>query len=444
MNEIQNKTWSDCKHPLIISSSGGNGHLIAAQSLIEQLSLTSLPQHLEILPPQFKFPLNQILIALSRMYHHPHYGRWLAKISPVSLPHADDILTEMQTLKYRQSQQKPYLDFMLDLQPHGFILTALFNLIQKQSHGPSLHHLTYHQALLDKCSSTHIKQQLQQVLQHALTQHRPFDTILMTQPIGLKAIAQTVFDYNQARASLTQQYQCEIPPLFIHQFLTDIPGTQALHYLQAINHLPAELQQLLILHCMQLEELASGITAAKLAQLNFYNPKDLPIIRKAFKQNTLEPQQSNKKTASIMLSSAQGDLTAQYLENLVNLNFEQFLIIGELAASSQTKINTIAKDSGKLINYCGFVASNNLVQILQSSDCILLKGGGMSLMELSAIDLKPNALICLHQPQTDTGLTLGWEQGNMTWFLQHCRKKNQAVICCNPHQVTAQILSARL
>ena len=145
-----------------------------------------------------------------------------------------------------------------------------------------------------------------------------------------------------------------------------------------------------------------------------------------------------------MLSSAQGDLTAQYLESLINLNYEQFLIIGELAASSQTKINSIAKESGKIINYCGFVASNSLVQILQSSDCILLKGGGMSLMELSAIDLKPNALICLHQPQTDTGLTLGWEQGNMTWFLQHCHNKNQAVICCNPHQVTTQILSTGL
>ena len=115
-----------------------------------------------------------------------------------------------------------------------------------------------------------------------------------------------------------------------------------------------------------------------------------------------------------------------------------------MSESSQTQLDTIAKDSGKTINYCGFVASNDLVQILQSSDCILLKGGGMSLMELSAIELKPNSLICLHQPQTDTGLTLGWEQGNMTWFLQHCHNKNQAVICCNPHRVKEQILSARL
>lgn len=427
--------WHQTKHPLIISSSGGNGHLIAAKSLVDKLQLqnSSLPQQLLFTPSQFTFPLEKVLFKLSQYYHHPHLGKILAKISPIELPHPKLIQQEIKRLKILQKIQRPYLDYMLDLQPDGFILTALFNLSQQKAHGPSLHHLTYHQNILDKYSKVKMQKKLEQILLHAIAEGKPYDFILMTQPMGLEGIAELVFQYNLNIQTLEQKYQIQIPKLYLHQFFTDIPSPQAFHYLRPIQHLPMEYRQHLVLHSMAVVNHQNGMKNLKDLAINFYQPTELPIIRQDFKQKKLRKHQQVKPgSATIMLSSSNGDLSIDYLKVLLELPFQECNIIGELSRKHQAIIKNLKANTDKDINLCGYIQAKALAKILDTSQCIVLKGGGMSLMELAALGCSKDRIICLHQSKKKNELSLSWEDGNNAWFKTYCKQHQQQVVNVHP------------
>jgi effector protein SdbA len=429
----QTSDWFLCQNPLIISSSGGNGHLIAAQSLIEQLQVTplSLPQHLLTTPSQFSLPLEKILFKLSELSHHPKYAKLINKICPIKLPKPRLIRQEIESLKAHQAKNRVYLDYMLDLQPEGFILTALFNLIQRTSHGPSLHHLTYHQPILDRCSQPKMQKKLTDILMHGIHNQKPYDIILMTQPMGLQGICEVVYNYNQQIPLLQEKYQLKLKKLEIHQFITDIPSPKAIHYLRPLQKLESRYQSQLHVHCMECPTNAPLNTS----QTYFYSPEKLPIIRQAFKQSIPHNGNNIDATATIMLSSSNGDLTINYLNVLSKFKFKKIMVVGELTPAQQEKIKQIqTKIPGEVI-LCGYVQAPKLAKILQGSDCIILKGGGMSLMELAALKSTKKRLICLHQNHIEAGLSLSWEDGNNAWFVHHYEAKKEKVVLTNPHQL---------
>lgn len=439
MTIINSESWLKSKQPLIIATSGGGGHIIAAESLISQLEhqKSLVPYHYFAPPEPIKFSLSSIIQWACRVYHHARFNHWVKKLLPLSLPSPEELTQELNHLlqKKQQAPQK-YIDFMLDIQPNGYVFTALFNYLQKNGDACSLHRITQQQYWLDKIYKQHVHQKIWQLLIHGLTTHKPYDALIITQPIGLAAIVQTINQYNKKRQELTKQFDINIPELFIHLFVTDIAYCSAQHYIKPLNHMTTISKQHLIIHTLDLG-FDNQILEKKHATKVFrYIPQNFPIIRSSFKQssnekflpvlnlkNSILPLSLDQKVASIMLSSSQGDATLRYLETLIDLEFHHIIIVGPVNYKLESEIQALQTvHSFKTKIYTpGFTDAETLSKIFKQSQLIVLKGGGLSLMELAAFPMKPDGLIFIHELHSSDGAGLIWEQGNINWFKNYCR-----------------------
>jgi effector protein SdbA len=457
MTIIKPHSWSQSQRPLIIASSGGGGHIIAAESLIETLKRnhTDILTYPSYQKPSFKkLSLASLIQKGSEIYHHKWGLKNFKKILPVMMPTPEELLNEMEQLFQKNNLPKNYIDFMLDLQPNGFTFTALFNLLQKTGHASSLFHFTECQNWIDKISQKNVEDKVFQILLEAASKHMPYDTIISTQPIGIPAICKAMVKYNLERQTLENIYQIELPELFMHIFITDIPHKSAKHFFQPIEKLNYLEKKNLTLHMLDLHKENCFLEKKHANTICRYTPETYPIIREAFRKNHPEniliknnqlkipngsiPLSKTEKIATIMLSSSNGTTTLDYIKQLIELKIEHIIIVGPV---QKTMLDTIEKlkiqnNTKTQFHLPGFVNSTILSQILKVSDLIILKGGGLSLMEMTPFKLSKKCMVFIHQP-TDAheikGLT--WEVGNTNWFLKYFKKQKKYAFIGNPNNL---------
>jgi len=454
--ERQTSSWLNTNHPLIIASSGGNGHISAALSLIQQLSQQqkTLKHHYISKPKNkklsietliwgglyfFNIPLIKKLSRLEKKYYIP---------SPFQLKKEKMLLLKQQ----EEHHQRPYIDYLLDLLPNGYLYTAIFNLLQSQGHGKSLNTVSKGQVFLDRFYKKPISQQLQKLLEQAIIDGNPFDSIISTQALGLPAICHAVNVYNQKIPQLEKKHQKNLLPIQIHQFITDIPKASALHYLKPLQSIKAQEKNYLSIHLLKLDEQSIFAEQNLAKHFYFYAPEQNPMIRTELRKKNyfhdfwgfnilwinhkMIACQPKEKIAVLMLSSAQGQTTLDYLKALIQKNIEHIAIVGKTCRRIQKQIHELQQQSPSKIYLLGHLNAKNLRKILNAAHLLIIKGGGLSLMELASFKLRPDCKILIHHPKINLGADssqgLIWEDGNIQWFLEYCKNNQKNALLSNP------------
>lgn len=457
--------WLNSRHPLIIASSGGGGHISAAESLIQQFKSKknkTLPYHFYQQPSRAFLSIESLIWLSIHSFHHPIPNYVFKNMSSIVLPKAHELQNEINSLLQLQQrlEKRHYVDFLLDLQPNGLIFASMFNFYQKLGHADSLKRIVKHQSLLDALYRPIIRDKVFQLLLNGIKQKKPFDSLLSTQALGLPAICEAINTYNFQRTQLSEAYQIEVPEIFMHQFITDIPNVTAEHYLKPLNQVDVLHKKNLILHLLDLEKENYFLEKKHAFKVFRYDPKHNPIVRDEFRKSEQEKTRlalqiirspldtiflkPNQRLGVIMLSSSNGSTSVDYVQSLIKLNIEHIAILGNPNPSLIEFLNRIEK-KGQLkskIHVLGMLNSAQLNDLLKNCDLLVLKGGGLSLMEIASFDLKNDAVVFIHKPINDqqeiieSGLV--WEDGNTNWFIKYCQTHDRYAYLSNPSLIQKQ------
>lgn len=452
-------TWLACKNPLIIASSGGNGHISAALSLIQQLSQEQ--KHLKnyyIHKPKNKklsietfvwgalyflnIPLIQKISSLPQKYYIP---------SPFQLKKEKSLLLKQQA----SYQQRPYVDYLLDLLPNGYVYTAIFNLLQSQGHSQSLNTVTKGQPFLDKLYKKTISQKILKLFEQAIAEGHPYDCIISTQAMGLSAMCHAAYTYNQNIKTLEKKYQQKLSSIHIHQFITDIPKACALHFLNPLQKLKPYEKNVLSIHLLELDDKNIFAEQELAKDFYFYSPEHHPIIRPELRKknyfhdilgfNWIRVGQQmitrlpHQKLAVLMFSSGTGDISLEYLQKIMQNHIKHIALIGKTNPKIQEAIHQIQTQSDCKIYLLGHLQAKDLRKVLNAAHLLVVKGGGLSLMELASFSLRPDCRIFIHHPQAsqnpENAKGLVWEDGNIQWFLDYCQKNHKKAYLTHPQKI---------
>ena len=433
---LNHYSWLHYQNPLLIASSGGGGHIIAAESLIEQLSSQIHPpiltQHYQK-KPSSKWLTLETLIKLGCMISQiPGLKKYL----PIQFPFLNELEQGIEELNQKNEQkEKYYIDFMLDIQPNGYCFVALFNYLQKIAHPNSLYHIVKHQDILDKLYKRYVSQKIYSLLIEALANGQAYDVVLSTQAIGIPAICSAIAKYNHQCEDLSKQFQCPVAEIQLHQFITDIPQRSAQHYLKPLESLNFVEKQYLVLHVLDLKQHNYFLEKKHCHTIFRYNADQNPMIRHAFKNipeklpyavhcisisNHQIIKTPKQKLALVLLSSSCGDITLNYVRSLIKMNIQHIVIAGKISIELSDTIKQLENHNNQII-LPGFLSSFDLSKLLKETDVLILKAGGLSIMEIASCHLTKTCFIGIHQSEAninsaaDKGLT--WEEGNALWML---------------------------
>ena len=451
MNTCDEKwSWLQASNPLIISSSGGGGHLTAAMSLIEQYQQqqTILAYHTAQKPSQARFSFERLFENLMLLAYLPGMRKLIQWLHQIELPSLSELKQEYAQLRLQQAKTpcRLYVDFLLDWMPNGYMMTALFNLMQRQNHGLSLRRLVKNQGFIDKLFKHTIQERLNKTLMDALSHEKPYDAIISTQALGIPALCRAVAKYN----AHIMQHNLPQPMIEIHQFITDIPHQYAKHYLSPMQELEFLDKRFLNIHLLNIHDDISFIPHKHAKKVWFYEPEDNPMIRPSLHRappalahgiRIILPRQANimilpkERLSVVMLSSANGQISLDYLNSLIALGIEHIALVGKLSPSLVETIKDMPSPQSH-IYLLGQLDAASLGELLQNAHLIIVKSGGLSLMELVSFKFHPTSIICLHE---DSGLNahsgLIWEEGNKKWFIQHCQQQHQSAFLANPENI---------
>lgn len=450
--------WFRAENPLIIASSGGNGHISAAQSLIQQFLQyqKTLPYHTFPKASKKLGSFEFLLLKALKYANNP----LVKKIHPkLTLPNSYQLKkAKIQLIKQQDNQpQRFYIDFLLDWLPHGLIYAALFNLLQSQGQGQSLKAVTRGQKFLDSVYRISISQKIYSLLIQAIEKGEPFDTVISTQALGIPGLLDGIRRYNQDKKQLEKTYQRKLPELRFHQFVTDIPEASAEHFLKPLQKLKPSEKKYLSIHLLDLNKRNIFEEQNLADEIYVYPPEQHPIVREELRRSKhnqgilgfnyficqkqsffIKPKQ---KLAVLMLSSGQGPNSIHYIKHLVNKGIEHIAVVGKIDKQVSKAIHQLKKTSH--IYLLGHLDAKDLAKILSASHYLIIKGGGLSLMELASLKLRKDAQIFIHQPTPpipdEKAQALVWEEGNIEWFLNYCHQNQKIAYITNPETIINQL-----
>lgn len=446
-------SWFKADNPLIIASSGGNGHISAAQSLIQQFLhfQKSLTYHTFPQASKKMSLFEQLLLGTLQCANMP-----ILKKLAIHLhwPHPQQLKKAKIQLINQQNAHphRFYVDFLVDWLPHGVIYAAFFNLLQSQSNGKSLKKVTKGQETLDRLYKLSISRKIYNELIKAAQQGRPYDIIISTQALGIPGLLHGITRYHQSRKELEKRFKVALPEIRLHQFVTDIPEASALHFLKPLQKLKPSEKKYLSIHLLDLKKKNIFEEQHLADEIYVYPPEQHPIIRSELRQAKKNPSffgfnylicqgqsifiRPKQKLALLMLSSGQGPSSLQYIEQLVNKGIEHIAVVGKIPHSLRHTIKKLQSKSK--IYMLGHLNAKELAKMLSAAHLLIIKGGGLSLMELASIKLRQDARIYIHHcKEKNQGLV--WEDGNIEWFLNHCKQNHKKAFITHPEIIAQQL-----
>lgn len=448
----------DVKRPLLLSSSGGGGHLSAIHCIKSYL-ISTYQDQLE-LPLYHPIPIEaknqyinnvseQIDTFLSWLHEKGLLSDLIKKLVKHSMipiiPTRDEINTEVSHLlsKNKPEIQRQYIDMLLDICPGGYQSAAIANVLAQKDNVNELRKLIPYQKESDEHSFDAVYSYFLSHLKRAALVNKPYTEIISTQVMGLKAVTHAVIAYNQwlDKALSTFNY----PKLIIHQYMTDLPTKGAVHFSKPLNYLGTlEKKQIKLYACAlsdgfirhHLTSPASyaglysiPISENRMVRPGFTNP--LTSLHDKFEESCaieyLDYEISSlKKTespssltiketdivASIMLGSQASDDTIQYIKKLLLEHVDYIFVFGGLNPRISSKIDAFISEfnafsrekTSKRIIKLGYQTDIEMQPIFTRSNIVIIRGGGLSIMEQMAIPHAKQQAILFHHtnlPQTD-------------------------------------------
>lgn len=444
------------RRPLILACSGGGGHLSAAEGLIAHLKQqhnVDLPVYVAPKPRSFSFMRGLIKT-----------GIWMQSISCLRplcktiglayLPDPTSFFLAWQALQEKNQNTRPYIDVLLDFYPAGYVFAAVFNALQMNDQVLHLQQAINHQPFSDRWHHRTVYHRILTLLQHANNQGKPYTEIMSTQSQSLQAICDAVCTYNK-----TSQR-----PITIHQYMTDLPTANAIHFMRPLNRLTPRQKQ--HMHLMMMGELSQHTLKKPHAFqcITQLNPLNNPMVKPGFQYPGLdqylcsekpmsltvldEARHSQKKdiaahdrVLSIMLGSLGGHAMVEYVRQVLkhpHLFAHVFLFRGHNTNIDTCVRDMLAQQTGikPQIHLLCFQTDTENAPILTRSDVIVLRSGGLSTMEAMSLPTKPGKTLLIHHPQRRQNQTLStgllWEDANAEALKQFMIKQGGIGITTNP------------
>ena len=388
----------------------------------------------------------------------------LTKWAINGLPPYADFLAELQRL-YNTSQinGKPYIDMLLDVYPAGYEFVAIFNTLQRGDYLTNINKIVNAQPRSDRMNYKHVYAKILEILCNEANNNLPYTEIISTQSQSLAAICDAVHTYNQHHQ-----------PIIINQYLTEMTTIAAHHFFIAINNLTKTQQQYIKIHavCDKISDIYDCLTNtdhfAGIEVLSKYNN---PMVRSEFKNPLLKDLYpfdkecqliintaigsktitipAHAKIAVIMLGSLAGRASIDYAKYLTALNKYKFIFV--FRSGNQDFDKKLENLSNNII-CLEYQPPQTLASIIIRSNCVVLRGGGLSTMENMALPIVQNKKFYFHHPeagnenktqdQLSTGLS--WEDSNIDQLIKHIRENSAYAWKTTPQRIQSQEFSPKI
>ncbi|GGI77070.1 protein SdbA [Legionella impletisoli] len=468
------------KRPLVIACSGGAGHISAALGIIDDLKskhpdnlhLTSHEAHLY---RNSKINLQHILIRIglflmSLAVIGTAIRYIVRKFGYPALPESKVFWREIANLERNESdanlnnmaRQRPYIDMLLDIYPTGYQFAAINNALHLTSSPKDIEILLQHKSSKEESNYEIAYVRVMQMLIEAAERGEPYTEIVSTQALSLRAMCDAVINYNKYYLPSVEKNQGRtLPKVSIHQYMTDLPSLESGHFLDELVNFNEEQRRQLHLYAVNLTPaiIKGYFGDSQFKSINNLPPNQNPMVRSGFKDASLAqyldsskectlqirvydnkgaliPNQdkitipSEAKVASIMIGSLAAIASVDYVKHLLNKGYDRIFVFGGLNAALSQELEKIIlsfdekeqPDIRKRIICLGNQTDAEIAPIMTRSDCVVIRGGGLSVMEQMALPIKPGKKLFIHHNDSLLKSGTPWEDSNADCLMEHYGK----------------------
>ena len=443
--------------PLLVACSGGTGHITAMKAIMRMFDLSELPQY-----STPSFANKPYSTSGFFMFMGNTFSTLLAAVPenlPVpKLPARALILEEIRLLeKSLEPHNMPFMDMLLHAYPAGFNQAALWNYLQKNDMTRELAKLVALQHYNDDYHRTIVRDGFLKALERGRRTGKQYTDVISTQALGLAGLCDAVLDYNR-------RYNENI---IIHQYMTDLPSTGAVHFFNSLSRLSAVQQNQINLYAVDLH---SGVIRHFFREGHYFqglyniNTKDNPMVRPAFMNpeydfsdkfeqdvvlslKNLDPQpiRANEKIASILLGGQAGIDSIKYILPLLAAGMDKvFLFAGSnrVLIEEVIKLQTERGLADKIVLLPN-QDDSHVASVISRSNIVVTRPGGGTVMEHLAMKHNPQQKIMLHHKDTrfegpSTGIS--WEDGNANLLIEKLGGEGITAVKTTPKIVREQLL----
>lgn len=352
-----------------------------------------------------------------------------------------------------ERKERPYIDMLLDVYPAGYENAAIWNVLQKADKTEELKKLIALQKSSDDDNYDVVKKDMLERLIKAFNDGIPYTEVISTQAMALPALCDAVKEYN----FYVREYNYKISPVVlipeikIHQYMTDLPTTGAVHFFNSLKALKPEQQEQMCLYGVNLDQSVLNhfqLSSNSFAGIFSIDPTNNPMVRKGFKNNALLAQYTDfskehlikiqvaggeellqkinpdEKIASVMLGSQASTDTIDYVKELVTKGFKVFVFGGQ-DERIKKGLDKIAPQYQHLIVRLGNQDDAHIAPIMCRSEVVVMRGGGLSVMEQLAMPHNEKQTILVHTKNERGKLTSGisWEDENVNLMQKDLRQR---------------------
>lgn len=443
--------------PLFLACSGGNGHIAAIKALIANLHNLEFPNYPRVPYHEKQKTVTGLSIFVASKINCLAYFRKITKL--LNLPvlpkkaELDVVIRELDT----NPELKKYIDVLLDIYPIGYESAAIWNIYQRTDQTNELLKLIRLQSHNDKLFRHDVYEYYLNLFIKAHTSGEPYTEVFSTQVMGLSALCDAVSEYNR-------RYEQNI---VIHQYMTDLPTEGAVHFFQPLSKLTPTQQAQMKVYAVSLEQpvldhfFPEGHTfkgvyhidvdknpmlrAGFLDKNNDNSQKFDQEIALTLKNGTTQSIHPHERIASIMLGSQASNDTVRYIEHLLASGMERVFVFGGTNQNIKKEIDKLLILRPELVNKIVLLDNQDdsfITSLMTRSDILVIRSGGLSVMEQMAMPHPAHQLVMLHHADSKDGKLqsgISWEDKNADKLISTLTTKGIRAVKTCPSQVASHI-----
>jgi effector protein SdbA len=416
------------KHILLLSSSGGAGHISAIKAISENIE----QDHIYL--PQPKIDEKQNLLEKFVIMLCSFADTINIILKRTSLPELVDkekLKSECERLRNDCKNPRTYFDVLLDMTLYGVLSCAFWNTAQQIDATETLKKLINLQPKAEEDLHPQIKKSVKDLLENAWRERTPIKEIKSTQPMCLKAICEAIIEFRNENPNY--------PEISLEQYLTDIPSEGCQHFYKALDSIRDINPEFVTIHTIAETKLKDKYGDFDICD---HTHAENPIIRHGFKDfnaNCMnEPIsigehkiENSESIAVIMLGSAASMSSIDYARILSeNGDYHKIFVFTSGKPDVSAGLNNLGQS--KIISL-GFQDDKVTGQLMARSNLSIIRGGGLSVLEqlslLSKMDeasLLKKKIYIHHQKddsQAELSSGISWEDGNVDFLIESMKGK---------------------
>ncbi len=441
------------------------------------------------------------LLGYPRLPNSATFWQEMAKLEKAELAHN---VSEENTKPI--GRERPYVDMLLDIYPIGYEAVSIMNSLHRADRTSDITLLT---KLKAQSEATHYQVAFDSVLSmliNAAERGEPYSEIVSSQPLSLAALCDAVTHYNQCYLRKKNRVlETPLPALAIHQYMTDLPTIGCDHFLDTLADLTPEQRQQMHIYAINLtpDILLSYLDGGHdFKGVHSLSPNENPMVRSGFKEQALSqyldtnqavklkvktyPEHPNnraqpteieiparakvatiklisdtdevdiaagEKVGTVMLGSLASDATVAYVKQFLESGYDKIFVFGGLNDNIfhpiEQMINAYPQSERQAIRArivrLGNQSDAEMGPIMTRSNCVVIRGGGLSTMEQMALPSNPNKTVLLHHNDCNNGVLtsgLSWEDGNVDSLIEHLEKQGSYARKTSPALIREELARA--